>query len=107
MLMVLNPIPDLKLRIFAELNPTLAWRFETDPEFRFGHAYRVVAGPSGTSMPPLVPWFVAAFAVLVAINSADLIPAGIQQSLQTLSTWVLVISMSAIGMKAYLKDLPP
>jgi uncharacterized integral membrane protein (TIGR00698 family) len=63
-----------------------------------------VAGLSGTSMPPVVPWFVAAFALLVAINSAGLIPAGLQHALQTLSTWLLVISMSAIGMKAHLKD---
>jgi uncharacterized integral membrane protein (TIGR00698 family) len=63
-----------------------------------------VAGPSGTSMPPVVPWFVAAFALLVAINSAGLIPAGLQTALQTLSTWLLVVSMSAIGMKAHLKD---
>jgi uncharacterized integral membrane protein (TIGR00698 family) len=63
-----------------------------------------VAGPSGTSLPPVVPWFVAAFALLVAVNSAGLIPSSIQQSLQTLSTWLLVISMSAIGMKARLKD---
>jgi uncharacterized membrane protein YadS len=63
-----------------------------------------VAGPSGTSLPSVVPWFVAAFALLVAINSAGLIPAGLQRLLQTLSTWLLVISMSAIGMKAHLKD---
>jgi uncharacterized integral membrane protein (TIGR00698 family) len=62
------------------------------------------AGPSGTSLPPVVPWFVAVFAMLVAVNSAGLIPSSIQQSLQTLSTWLLVISMSAIGMKAHLKD---
>ena len=63
-----------------------------------------VAGPSGTPKPPLLPWFVVAFALLVAINSAGLIPAGLQHSLQTLSTWLLVISMSAIGMKSHLKD---
>ena len=63
-----------------------------------------VAGPSGASMPPLVPWFVAAFALLVASNSAGVISAGIQHPLQTLSTWLLVVSMSAIGMKAHLKD---
>jgi uncharacterized membrane protein YadS len=55
-------------------------------------------------MPPVVPWFVAAFALLVAINSAGLIPAGLQRLLQTLLTWLLVISMSAIEMKAHLKD---
>jgi uncharacterized membrane protein YadS len=55
-------------------------------------------------MPPVVPWLVAAFALLVAINSAGLISAGLQRLLQTLLTWLLVISMSAIGMKAHLKD---
>ena len=63
------------------------------------------AGPSGTPTPPLLPWFVVAFALLVAINSAGLIPAGLQQALQTLSTWLLVISMAAIGMKSQLKDV--
>ena len=55
-------------------------------------------------MPPVVPWFVAAFALLVAINSTGLIPAGLQRLPQTLLTWLLVISMSAIGMKAHVKD---
>ena len=45
-----------------------------------------------------------AFALLVAINSAGLIPAVLQQALQTLSTWLLVVSMAAIGMKSHLKD---
>jgi uncharacterized integral membrane protein (TIGR00698 family) len=62
------------------------------------------ADPSGTSKPPLLPWFVVAFALLVAINSAALIPVNLQHSLQTLSTWLLVIAMSAIGMKTLLKD---
>ena len=63
-----------------------------------------VSGQSGTPKPPLLPWFVVAFALLVAVNSAGLIPATLQQSLQTLSTWLLVIAMSAIGMKSHLKD---
>ncbi|MDM0047951.1 YeiH family protein [Variovorax sp. J22R115] len=63
-----------------------------------------VAGPSGGPKPPLLPWFVVAFALLVAVNSAGLIPAALQQALQTLSTWLLVISMAAIGMKSHLKD---
>jgi uncharacterized membrane protein YadS len=52
----------------------------------------------------LLPWFVLAFALLVGVNSAGLIPAVLQQSLQTLSTWLLVIAMSAIGMKTHMKD---
>lgn len=63
-----------------------------------------VAGPSGTSKPPLLPWFVVAFALLVAINSVGLIPSALRHSLQTLSTWLLVVAMAAIGMKTHLKD---
>ncbi|MDL9997453.1 putative sulfate exporter family transporter [Variovorax sp. J22P240] len=63
-----------------------------------------VAGPSGGPKPPLLPWFVVAFALLVAVNSAGLIPAALQQALQMLSTWLLVISMAAIGMKSHLRD---
>ncbi|MDM0015799.1 putative sulfate exporter family transporter [Variovorax sp. J22P168] len=62
------------------------------------------AGPAGGPKPPLLPWFVVAFALLVAVNSAGWIPAALQQALQTLSTWLLVISMAAIGMKSHLKD---
>jgi uncharacterized membrane protein YadS len=50
-------------------------------------------------------WFVVVFALLVAVNSAGWIPAGLQQALQTLSTWLLVVAMSAIGMKSQLKDV--
>jgi uncharacterized integral membrane protein (TIGR00698 family) len=62
-----------------------------------------VTGPSGQT-PPLLPWFVVAFALLVVINSVGLIPTGLQSPLQILSTWLLVVSMSAIGMKTHLKD---
>jgi uncharacterized integral membrane protein (TIGR00698 family) len=67
-------------------------------------AYRKHHVAAGAVKPPLLPWFVVAFAVLVAVNSAGLIPAALQQALQTLSTWLLVISMGAIGMKSHMKD---
>jgi uncharacterized integral membrane protein (TIGR00698 family) len=60
---------------------------------------------AGAPKPPLLPWFVVAFAILVAINSAGLIPTGVQKGLQTLSTWLLVIAMSAIGMKSHMKEV--
>lgn len=62
------------------------------------------ASSSGGPKPPLLPWFVVAFALLVAVNSLGWIPAVVQHALQTLSTWLLVISMAAIGMKSHLKD---
>jgi uncharacterized integral membrane protein (TIGR00698 family) len=61
-------------------------------------------GPSDAPKPPLLPWFVVAFALIVVVNSLGLIPAVVQQALQTLSTWLLVVSMAAIGMKSHLKD---
>jgi uncharacterized membrane protein YadS len=69
--------------------------------YRSHHA----AGPAGAQQPPWLPWFVVAFALLVAVNSAGLIPAVVQQALQTLSTWLLVVAMAAIGMKSQLKDV--
>ncbi|MEJ8859666.1 putative sulfate exporter family transporter [Variovorax robiniae] len=68
--------------------------------YRKDHA----AADASGARPPLLPWFVVAFALLVGLNSAGLIPAALQQALQTLSTWLLVISMAAIGMKSHLKD---
>jgi uncharacterized integral membrane protein (TIGR00698 family) len=68
-------------------------------------SYRKQAVPAGTAKPPLLPWFVVAFAILVALNSAGFVPAAAQHSLQALSTWLLVISMAAIGMKSHLKDV--
>jgi uncharacterized integral membrane protein (TIGR00698 family) len=62
------------------------------------------AGPEGAPKPPLLPWFVVAFALLVAVNSTGVIPAALQQGLQTLSTWLLVVAMAAIGMKSHMKD---
>ena len=67
-------------------------------------AYRKQHVAAGTAKPPFLPWFVVAFALLVAVNSAGLVPAAAQHALQTLSTWLLVISMAAIGMKSHLKD---
>ncbi len=67
-------------------------------------SYRRQSVAAGSKKPPLLPWFVVAFAVLVAVNSAGLIPAAAQHALQTLSTGLLVVSMAAIGMKSHLKD---
>jgi uncharacterized integral membrane protein (TIGR00698 family) len=54
---------------------------------------------------PLLPWFAVAFAILVACNSAGLIPAVVQKGANDLSRWFLVIAISAIGMKTQLKDM--
>jgi uncharacterized integral membrane protein (TIGR00698 family) len=63
-----------------------------------------MAGPAGAKKPPLLPWFVVVFALLVGVNSVGWIPAALQQALQTMSTWLLVIAMAAIGMKSHMKE---
>ena len=61
--------------------------------------------PSPSTRPPLLPWFVALFAVLVAINSFTVLPKIILGSANEFSRWALVCAIAAIGMRTSLKDL--
>lgn len=55
--------------------------------------------------PPLLPAFLVAFAVLVAINSTGKIPAAVTTGLQDASRWCLVVAIAALGTKTSLGDL--
>lgn len=59
----------------------------------------------GTTRPPLLPWFVAAFAALVVLNSVISVPKPIGDAASDLSRWCLVTSIAAIGMKTRLGDI--
>ena len=61
--------------------------------------------PSPSTRPPLLPWFVALFAVLVAVNSFTALPKIILGSANEFSRWALVCAIAAIGMRTSLKDL--
>ena len=61
-------------------------------------------GASGTSAasarrPPLLPFFLLMFVLLVAVNSLGLIPPAVQHVASDLSDWALVVSISALGIK--------
>lgn len=60
---------------------------------------------SADKRPPLLPWFAVGFLVLACINSTGIVPTIIQSSLNDLSRWCLVVSISALGMKTQLKEL--
>lgn len=60
---------------------------------------------SGTVRPPLLPWFVVAFMVLVLANSLIAIPPFITDAANDLSRWCLVTSIAAIGMKTRLGEI--
>jgi uncharacterized integral membrane protein (TIGR00698 family) len=59
----------------------------------------------GTTRPPLLPWFVVAFAALVALNSLVHLPKGVTDGGNELSRWCLVTSITAIGMKTRIGEI--
>lgn len=61
-------------------------------------------GPLG-KRPPLLPLFAVGFLVLACINSTGWVPVPLQEGVNGLSRWCLVIAIAAIGMKTQLKEL--
>ena len=49
--------------------------------------------------PPLLPFFLVMFVLLVAVNSLGLSPPAVQHVASDLSGWALVVSISALGIK--------
>ena len=49
--------------------------------------------------PPLLPFFLVMFVLLVAVNSLGLIPPAVQHVASDPSGWALVVSISALGIK--------
>lgn len=69
-----------------------------------GQITRSSAAP-GTVRPPVLPWFVVAFAALVVLNSVVALPRAVLAGGNALSGWCLVASIAAIGMKTHLGDI--
>ncbi len=65
-------------------------------------AMRVSDGSSRGERPPLLPWFVVGFVVLMSINSARVLPAELFVLLGRLSQLALVISVAALGVRTSL-----
>lgn len=61
-------------------------------------------GPLGKS-PPLVPLFLIAFVVLVALNSAGVLPAWAGGAMGDASRWCITLSIAALGVKTSLQAL--
>ncbi len=64
-----------------------------------------VKGEGSDARPPLLPWFVVAFAVLVVINSLGWIPQPAIAFGNDVSRWCLVAAIAGIGMKTQLREL--
>ncbi|MCH7293772.1 YeiH family protein [Acinetobacter higginsii] len=66
---------------------------------------RMQGGDATGKHPPLLPWFAVGFLMLACINSTGWVPSMLQQGVNELSKWCLVIAISALGMKTQLKEL--
>ena len=66
---------------------------------------RMQGGDATGKHPPLLPWFAVVFLMLACINSTSWVPSMLQQGVNELSKWCLVIAISALGMKTQLKEL--
>jgi uncharacterized integral membrane protein (TIGR00698 family) len=62
-------------------------------------------GDGAGRRPPLVPWFLAAFVVLVAVSSAGWIPAAAGVHLADLSRACLVAAIAALGVMTSFREL--
>lgn len=58
------------------------------------------AAPGQAARPPLLPAFLVAFCVLVALSSAGLIPQPAVDAASAASRWLLVIAIAAVGVKS-------
>ena len=63
------------------------------------------ASSSSHAKAPGFPLFLIAFVVLMIINSVFQIPAGVTAAATSISSFALVVSIAAIGMKSNLKQL--
>lgn len=62
-------------------------------------------GAASAKRPPLLPVFLIAFAVLVAVNTLNIVPAPITSMMQEASRWCLITAIAALGAKTALGDL--
>jgi len=62
-------------------------------------------GPAEGERPPILPWFLAVFLVLVAANSLLPVPAFVQDAGGTASRWCLVTAIAALGIKTRFKEM--
>ncbi|MEM6634604.1 MAG: putative sulfate exporter family transporter [Pseudomonadota bacterium] len=63
------------------------------------------AGDAAAGRPPLVPLFVIAFFLLVALNSFGLLPPWLVQISEGVSRWALLCAVAAVGVNTSLKDV--
>jgi len=72
---------------------------------RFVSASREQDGETKSARTPLMPGFVVVFILLAAINSLFAVPPLLTQIAATLSGWLLLLAIAAVGLKTRLGDV--
>lgn len=62
------------------------------------------AGCRRISLRQLVPWFILGFALMMALRSADLIPAAALTPIAATSHWLTVVAMAALGLSVDIRQ---
>ena len=65
---------------------------------------RAQTGPGG-ARPPLLPWFVTAFVVLVVLNSVVQVPEVVLDAGNSVSRGCLIAAIAALGIKTHFKEM--
>ena len=68
-------------------------------------SYKYKSNNDSNNKPPLVPYFIIFFIIMVITNSLNLIPLNLQFYLNEISSWFLLIAISAVGTKTRLQSL--
>lgn len=69
-----------------------------------GYVTRKQAAPDATR-PPLLPWFVVGFVLLMVVNSTNVLPSPVVAAGDIVSRWCLITSIAAIGIKTRLGEI--
>jgi len=69
----------------------------------FAAARRAAAGGGRAELP--VPVFAIVFAILVGVNSLDVLPAPVHDTLVSVSRWCLVTAVAAVGLSTSLREI--
>ena len=62
-------------------------------------------GAGDGERPPILPWFLAVFLALVALNSLLPVPASVQDAGGTASRWCLVTAIAALGIRTQFREM--
>lgn len=72
---------------------------------RNGNEEKSADGVKSIRFSKVIPWFILGFLALTVINSFGLIPSGVSSALKSVSKFLMVSALAAIGLNTSFKDM--